>query len=83
MVQVPSDFIMIEGRRVNVALGQDINVYCCPSHVNVNCFDLFIGKEKNAFPRSMATYHVQEAILICLAEMLHLAKQLQLGFPFG
>ena len=45
---------MTEGRKVNVALGQDINVYCCPSHMNVKCFDLPDRYGKNAFTRSVA-----------------------------
>lgn len=72
MAQVPLDFIMTEGRRGHAVLGQDINVYYCPSQVNVNCFPDRYGKKcirhiNGYIPRT-------EAILICLAQIPLLAK---------
>lgn len=74
MAQVPLDLIMTEGRRVHVALSQDINVYYCPSCVNVFAFVFPDRYGKNAFIESMATYPAPEAILICLAQIPLLAK---------
>ena len=54
MAEVPPGFVMTEGRRAKVALGQDINLYCHPSHVTLKRFDLPDRYGKNALPRSAA-----------------------------
>lgn len=54
MAEVPSGFVMTEGRRAKVALGQDINLCCRPPHVNVKRFDLPDRYGKNVLPRSAA-----------------------------
>lgn len=46
---------------------QTVNVCCCPSHVNENCFcsSFPIGVEKNVFAGSVATCDQPEAMLVC------------------
>lgn len=50
MAEVPSGFVMTEGRRAKVALGQDINLCCRPPHVNVKCLISLDRYGKNVPP---------------------------------
>lgn len=78
-----SDYIMTEGRRVNIALKQSINERVCASYINANyvwaSYLTRIGK--NAFNKSMAAYHENMRLYkSALAMILHLAQQLWTGF---
>lgn len=66
IVKVPSDFIMIEGQRVNIVLGQDhkyILSVPCGCKLLLILLSSLIGMENKVFTRLMAAYHQSEAIL--------------------
>lgn len=44
-----------------------MNEYCCPSHINANCFlsSYLSEMEKRAFTKSVITLHAHKTLLMC------------------